>query len=328
MSANNSSPQANRTLTVEFLFDNTRERDIVHNSILENDFLALDSEIGAVTVLGTSTGNGFYKKYSDPPQEQPQPTYSRQAVITEKWEPKLNEEYFAITRDNNIIPCINYHLSELSRHSSQGFIFAPTLELAEEIVQIRKGEWLPKKGDMVYCDIKECYYFNGKKTGHDYTATSNYSHHNFPSAKQRQAFIEKNKPKEIFTCKICSTEWHDRDLNCSQCELLRCEPKEESAEMQIERLARFIENNCPHEPSKLEGAVDAAIRLLTPQKTVTPQSQPSPYSDRVTDGFSDIRIPTVNADNLTIADLVRAISAYNRQQALEYGEWNEKGAQG
>jgi hypothetical protein len=36
----------------------------------------------------------------------------------------------------------------------------------------------------------------------------------------------------------------------------------ESAEVQIDRLAKFIMNEIPGEPSQSEGAVDTAIRLL------------------------------------------------------------------
>ena len=36
----------------------------------------------------------------------------------------------------------------------------------------------------------------------------------------------------------------------------------ESCHKQIERLARFIQEEIPGEPSRLEGAVDTAIRLL------------------------------------------------------------------
>ena len=57
MPSNNPQDQSNRTLTVEFLFDTERERDIIFKSISENGFLALDSEIGLVSV-----GNACYRE--------------------------------------------------------------------------------------------------------------------------------------------------------------------------------------------------------------------------------------------------------------------------
>ena len=41
----------------------------------------------------------------------------------------------------------------------------------------------------------------------------------------------------------------------------------ESLESQIDRLAKFIMNNVPGEPSQSQGAVDTAIRLLSAMRT-------------------------------------------------------------
>jgi hypothetical protein len=63
--------------------------------------------------------------------------------------------------------------------------------LAKEIVQIREGKWLPKAGDSFTClqhpEIIDVANFDFHES-----LTCNY----FPSPKQRDAFIEKNKPKE------------------------------------------------------------------------------------------------------------------------------------
>ncbi len=48
----------------------------------------------------------------------------------------------------------------------------------------------------------------------------------------------------------------------------------ESAEEQVHRLARFIMDNVPGEPSRSEGAVDTAIRLLALHYN-TPAYRPS-----------------------------------------------------
>jgi hypothetical protein len=46
------------------------------------------------------------------------------------------------------------------------------------------------------------------------------------------------------------------------------------AEKQIDRLAMFIINNIPGEPSQGQSAVDTAIRLLAAQSVATPPTSP------------------------------------------------------
>ena len=43
---------------------------------------------------------------------------------------------------------------------------------------------------------------------------------------------------------------------------------EETLESQVDRLAKYIIAEFPGEPSKSEGAIDCAIRLLEPKKTL------------------------------------------------------------
>ena len=155
----------------------------------------------------------------------PQPSYNRATVLQELWEPTSTKIY-CIDRENNIgnqykvTPPVSAETLEYI----QGLVFAPTKELAEEIVSIRKGEWLPKKGDkFVWCT--KSLFFNERFIceGGAVTDFRNKSDYHFPSPQQRDAFIEKNKPKEkeTLTCRICSTRWSDINRNCPNCEVYR-----------------------------------------------------------------------------------------------------------
>ena len=104
--------------------------------------------------------------------------YSRQEVLSEKWKP--TGECFSIGIAGVI-----------------GFIYAPTEELVEEIISIRKGEWLPKKGDDIFT------MYGDVIKGENCNRNMIY----FPTPEQRTAFIEKNQPKEYISKGIGSVKF-------------------------------------------------------------------------------------------------------------------------
>lgn len=134
-------------------------------------------------------------------QEVKKPSYSRQEVLSELWIP--SEVEFSIYEgedgkheivEHDSCGCqLKDFYSHIPKHS-----FAPTRELAEEIVQIRLGKWEPKIGDFIWGCKWDCsigiYEFAGQKLPYNWSGSN--SARAFPSVAQRQTFIEKNKPKE------------------------------------------------------------------------------------------------------------------------------------
>jgi hypothetical protein len=132
-------------------------------------------------------------------------TYDRQKVLSEEWIPVTSEteEYYDVRQDNSIyLPYIGYKETRRpfvildEKKIKENYSFAPTHELAEEIVQIREGKWLPKKGDKALrinrntfkedYSLMECSY----ELANDNLLSWVY----FPSEKQCVAFVTKNKP--------------------------------------------------------------------------------------------------------------------------------------
>ncbi len=112
------------------------------------------------------------------------PSFTRAEIIEEKWRAAATAGYcYCISPRNEIRRITNF---ESSDSLTTDYVFAPDFNLAEEIVQIREGKWRPRKGDMIYCDVKGCVY--GEKAGHDYG--ENQTHHMFPSPKQLERFNE------------------------------------------------------------------------------------------------------------------------------------------
>lgn len=127
----------------------------------------------------------------------PEPAYSRQEVLSELWQPK-NVDFYAISCGNVITKHPYLVTSELYKESFiiSGHVFAPTEELALEIRAVREGKWLPEKGDKFVRAWKNGWTNSDDINTAGYSFGSNNSESYFPSLKQRDTFIAKNKPKE------------------------------------------------------------------------------------------------------------------------------------
>lgn len=119
--------------------------------------------------------------------------YTRAEVLREEWRPKAGESFYGISKSSTVTDRLDEN--GYSPFMSDYYAFAPTRELAEEIVAIREGKWLPKKWDVVF-DLKpnlqlpilhEC---NGYVAGKDYLP-SEWKY--FPSEAQRTRYIKKQK---------------------------------------------------------------------------------------------------------------------------------------
>lgn len=133
----------------------------------------------------------------------PEPSYSRAQVLCEKYEPITGETCFGISATNRIIIYENLSIASHEATKKLGYVFAPSKELAEEIVQIRLGKWLPKKGDdcFPYSSRTKQRYWEHINVCEDFTEDKRFEQttHYFPCAKQRDTFIEKQKEKETLT---------------------------------------------------------------------------------------------------------------------------------
>lgn len=135
-------------------------------------------------------------------QEVKKSSYSRQEVLSELWIPQLEFACWIITTEHRIQASCFHYQAEITQLQCFNYRFAPTYDLALEIVQIRLGKWLPKKGDRVwYCHNGNWgtkFAVNAKHFNDSYWNDSDLAENIicFPSAAQRQTFIEKNKPKE------------------------------------------------------------------------------------------------------------------------------------
>lgn len=179
--------------------------------------------------------------------------------------------------------------------------------------QILREEWEPSDGEMVliidkYNIVKPAYYWAKNK---EYYKSQYESH-----APTRELALE--------IVSIRQGEWiPEKDDEY----FILDNGKEDLAfdgniAAEGKHLYRGIKNINYFPSAKQRSTYKASLPTTTPQIAQDGQTQPSPYKDVISDGFSDVRIPTVDADNLTIPDLVKAIDAYRRKQALEEGEWD------
>ncbi len=167
---------------------------------------------GLLTLRTDSMGNVFARILNAKKITEPKPSYSRQQVLCEEWLPLYDasnpsgynwiaEDHFCIFPNNSI------HFHEAYIHGCRplkapGCAYAPTKDLAEEIVSIREEKWRWKKGDIIwwhFCGVQS------KITTSDYNELLYSDIPAFPSEKQLIAFIEKNKPKEKYI-NFCSSK--------------------------------------------------------------------------------------------------------------------------
>ncbi len=132
------------------------------------------------------------------------PKYDRMQVLRGEWRPGANEKYYTVPNDDGAwYWCAKPDITNKD-HLAKGYKFFPTRELAEEYLLIEKGEWLPKKGDITYSimpDGQLAEPFNG-----EYFA-KHWKH--FPSAQQRQAYIDKQKKPQLPTVSELLKAWEE-----------------------------------------------------------------------------------------------------------------------
>lgn len=173
----------------------------MRSNFMDKNWIAIPNEVDfdkPFTCSLEQNGRVFKESFN-----QPEPSYSRAQVLCELWEP--TGQCFRIPLGNDILNYDSAWGYSTRSLRAGGDVFAPSHELAEEIVQIREGKWLPKKDDEVYsCNenlIISPHFWNGGSARHDFVKGS--THLNFPSAKQRDAFIQKqmggrnNETKEL-----------------------------------------------------------------------------------------------------------------------------------
>lgn len=185
--------------------------------------------IQRITVVEPCTnGNSTYVVAAKEIPE-PRPSYSRQTVLREEWQPKFNAScvFLHVVEIEEACFYINTcaYSEEIKRaivgttfpKDYRHIIFTPTVELAEEIKSIRNGNWLPKKNDEVFACSRanlETFFRNGKHSevyrftaGKDFDGEAGYYDRIFfASEKQRAAFIErqrkeKENPYHPYSCK-------------------------------------------------------------------------------------------------------------------------------
>lgn len=189
-------PLSNRTLTIEFVFD-TKE-----HCIDAFDYFNRNQEYYLKGIVPWSIGLVDLKTEIKVNQF----TWDRQQVLREEWKCGLYEPCVVVDADNRIwdfsgvipnrhnIPVISWGAYLSFQHP---IVLSSTRELAEEIVAIREGRWAPQKGDIYYQITKDLH-----SDSFRFTALPNYIYdasrfYYFPSKRQRDAFIKKNKPKGI-----------------------------------------------------------------------------------------------------------------------------------
>lgn len=192
--------------------------------------------------------------------------YSRAQVLREEWIPEKPDFYY-IDDKNEIHSDLYLKYSSLGRISETGFAFAPTRELAEEIVQIHKGEWKPKVGDRVWqcANSKYCkgeyYIVANQDCIWDDDCSTEYIIP-FPSGKQRDAFIEKNKPQQ----EKCDHLESPFDYDCNVCGYKHRKKSQLTASEQVvqeavRRIKEIIINQYKLKEEKTFSNIDICNRL-------------------------------------------------------------------
>lgn len=182
-------PESDRTLTVEFLFG-TEGAAIAANEWLSKDHSFYEYALNKFLGLKEMSHN-VHQEYK---WDRGSP-YPRQQIISEEWTTDVNSPAFVIDKYDRIFD-----------HSKDGWGFqfyehpialAPTKEFIEEILLIRQGKWIPLKGDECYIVNRNTFnfsniarIFNGKPKHIEMLDL--YAH--FPSIKQRDEWMSKNKP--------------------------------------------------------------------------------------------------------------------------------------
>lgn len=128
----------------------------------------------------------------------PAPLYSRMEVLRGEWVPPISLRCFHISPINGMVSEYGNSLYDLTlEHHEQGRKFFPTRELAEEYLLIGEGKWLPKVGDELFelnCCVKPPVLYGGQTLNHALMSAKYPNRYFFPSAKQRDEYIAKNKP--------------------------------------------------------------------------------------------------------------------------------------
>lgn len=131
------------------------------------------------------------------------PSYSRQEILREEWIPRKGES-FGLVRPDNSIEFGFYSTTQTTASiwRDRGYVFVPIEhpEWAEEIVQIRKGEWGPKPDDMVFTHPKNTGLSEGRYiTGKYFIDRWCHTHYAFPTEKQKTTFISQQKKEKSVT---------------------------------------------------------------------------------------------------------------------------------
>jgi hypothetical protein len=127
------------------------------------------------------------------------PTWDRMTVLRGEWKPRLGEVYHYIPSDMSEISdkCTN---NARCPDWAEGFIFTPTRELAEEYLLIAKGEWIPVQDSDTWCACSRGTLSHSWHEGialnrkTDIALMGDFFHY-FPSVKQLEEYISKQKPK-------------------------------------------------------------------------------------------------------------------------------------
>lgn len=90
-----------------------------------------------------------------------EPKYDRQLCLQGKYDPPVGTRYFVVLGAEITGPFLCHVNIDFEVGRKRGYAYFPTLALAEEYILIAKGEWLPKKGDMIWdLDKKTLFAFN------------------------------------------------------------------------------------------------------------------------------------------------------------------------
>lgn len=125
-------------------------------------------------------------------------SYDRMQVLREEYDIPEGGRGYYVNKRNKIGPYHHLLKAGYEYAKSNGEVFAPTEELAKEIVQVREGKWLPKKYDR-YCACNEKDLTHGWVKGKTLIVAREDEeadgHLHFPSVAQLLLYVEKHKPK-------------------------------------------------------------------------------------------------------------------------------------
>ncbi len=130
---------------------------------------------------------------------EPQPSYDRAQVLREEWSPKNTlPSLWTIDLQNRIVEYAHdsYDFRNIGIWQPGKKVFAPRRELAEEIVAIREGKWLPHHQDRFFAIRRDKMTVDWDGVWRDIQLEEDDFYIYFPSPEQRDRFIAEHKPKE------------------------------------------------------------------------------------------------------------------------------------